>query len=159
LNDEPQSAGIHADFISPLRKISGLEIRCPQCTIPVMKILTIIARVLLGLIFVVFGSNAFLHFLPMPPLPQGVAGLYLKAFFESGYVYVIGGMQLIAGLLLLIGRFVPLGLTILAAIIFNIWAFHILMAPEGFPPALVVTVLELFLLWQYRSAFAALLKP
>jgi putative oxidoreductase len=124
-----------------------------------MKILIIIARVLLGLIFVVFGSNAFLHFLPMPPLPEGVAGLYLKAFFESGYVYVIGGMQLIAGLLLLVGRFVPLGLTILAAMIFNIWAFHILMAPEGFPPALVVTVLELFLLWQYRNAFAPLLKP
>src|SRR5437588_3565428 len=54
-----------------------------------MKIATIIARVLLGLIFVVFGSNAFLHFLPMPPLPQGLVGLYLKAFFESGYVYVI----------------------------------------------------------------------
>ena len=124
-----------------------------------MKILIIIARVLLGLIFVVFGSNAFLHFLPMPPLPEGVAGLYLKAFLESGYVYVIGGMQLIAGLLLLVGGFVPLGLTILAAMIFNIWAFHILMAPEGFPPALAVTVLELFLLWQYRNAFAPLLKP
>ncbi len=124
-----------------------------------MKILTIIARVLLGLIFLFFGSNVFLHFLPMPPLPQGLAGLYLKAFLDSGYVYIIGGMQLIAGLLLLIGRFVPLGLTVLAAVIFNIWAFHILMAPEGFPPALVVTVLELFLLWQYRSAFAPLLKP
>jgi len=124
-----------------------------------MKILTIIARVLLGFIFVFFGSNAFLHFLSMPPLPQGLAGLYLKAFLDSGYVYIIGGMQLIAGLLLLIGRFVPLSLTILAAVIFNIWAFHILMAPEGFPPALVVTVLELFLLWQYRSAFAPLLKP
>jgi len=124
-----------------------------------MKILTIIARVLLGLTFVFFGSNAFLHFLPMPPLPQGLAGLYLKAFLDSGYVYIIGGMQVIAGLLLLIGRFVPLGLTVLAAIVFNIWAFHILMAPEGFPPALVVTVLELFLLWQYRSAFAPLLKP
>src|SRR6059058_416938 len=72
----------------------------------VMKIATVIARVLLGLIFVFFGSNAFLHFLPMPPLPQGLAGLYLKAFMESGYVYVIGGMQVIAGLLLLIGRFV-----------------------------------------------------
>ena len=124
-----------------------------------MKILTIIARVLLGLIFLFFGSNVFLHFLPMPPLPQGLAGLYLKAFLDSGYVYIIGGMQLIAGLLLLIGRFVPLGLTVLAAVIFNIWAFHILMAPEGFPPALVVTVLELFLLWQYRNAFAPLLKP
>ena len=124
-----------------------------------MKILTVIARLLLGLIFVFFGSNAFLHFLSMPPLPQGLAGLYLKAFLDSGYVYIIGGMQVIAGLLLLIGRFVPLGLTVLAAVIFNIWAFHILMAPEGFPPALVVTVLELFLLWQYRSAFAPLLKP
>lgn len=124
-----------------------------------MKILTIIARIFLGLVFVFFGSNAFLHFLPMPPLPEGLAGLYLKAFLESGYVYVIGGMQVIAGLLLLIGRFVPLGLTLLAAIIFNIWAFHILMAPEGFPPAVVVTVVELFLIWQYRSAFAPILKP
>jgi len=124
-----------------------------------MKIATVIARILLGLIFIFFGSNAFLHFLPMPPLPQGVAGLYLKAFFESGYVYVIGGMQLLSGLLLLIGKFVPLGLTILAAMIFNIWAFHILMAPEGFPPALVVTVLELFLVWSYRERFAEILRP
>jgi uncharacterized membrane protein YphA (DoxX/SURF4 family) len=124
-----------------------------------MKILTIIARIFLGLVFVFFGSNAFLRFLPMPPLPEGTAGLYLKAFFDSGYVYVIGGMQLIGGLLLLIGRFVPLGLTILAAIIFNIWAFHILMAPEGFPPALVVTLLELFLIWRYREHFAGILRP
>ena len=124
-----------------------------------MKIATIIARLLLGLAFVVFGSNAFLHFIPMPPSPQGLAGDYLRVFLASGYVYVIGAMQLIAGLFLLIGRFVPLGLTILAAMIFNIWAFHILMAPEGFPPALVVTVLELFLLWRYRENFAGILRP
>jgi len=124
-----------------------------------MKIATVIARILLGLIFIFFGSNAFLHFLPMPPLPGGTAGLYLKAFFDSGYVYVIGGMQLLSGLLLLIGKFVPLGLTILAAMIFNIWAFHILMAPEGFPPALVVTLLELFLVWRYRESFAGILRP
>src|SRR5256885_16891724 len=102
-----------------------------------MKILTFIARVLLGLIFVFFGSNAFLHFLPMPPLPGGTAGLYLKAFLDSGYVYVIGGMQVFSGLLLLIGKFVPLGLTILGAFIFNIWAFPLLMGPQGFPPAVV----------------------
>ena len=118
-----------------------------------MKIATVIARILLGLIFVFFGSNAFLHFLPMPPLPQGVTGEYLHAFFASGYVYVIGG------LLLLIGRFVPLGLTILGAIIVNIWAFHLLMAPEGLPPAVVVTVLELFLVWSYRDRFAGILRP
>jgi putative oxidoreductase len=124
-----------------------------------MKVVTIIARILLGLIFVVFGSNAFLHFLPMPPLPQGPAGEYLHAFFVSGYVYVIGGLQVIGGLLLLIGRFVPLGLTILGAIIVNIWLFHLLMAPEGLPPAIVVTVLQLFLVWRYRSAFAGLIQP
>jgi uncharacterized membrane protein YphA (DoxX/SURF4 family) len=124
-----------------------------------MKIVTIIVRIILGLIFVLFGSNAFLRFLPMPPLPEGTAGLYLKAFFDSGYVYVIGGMQLLSGLLLLIGKFVPLGLTILGAIIFNIWAFHILMAPEGFPPAVVVTLLWTFLVWRYRETFAVLLRP
>jgi len=123
-----------------------------------MKIATVIARVLLGLIFVVFGSNAFLHFIPMPPLPQNLAGDFLIVFFASGYVYVIGAMQVIGGLFLLIGRFVPLGLTILAAVIFNILVFHILMTHEGFPPALVVTVLELFLLWRYRDAFAGLLR-
>ena len=124
-----------------------------------MKILTIIARILLGLIFVFFGSNGFLHFLPMPPLPQGVTGEYLHAFFASGYVYVIGGFQVIGGLLLLIGRFVPLGLTILAAIIVNIWTFHLLMAPAGLPPAVVVTILELFLVWSYRDRFAGILRP
>ena len=124
-----------------------------------MKILTIIARILLGLIFVFFGSNGFLHFLPMPPLPQGVTGEYLHAFFASGYVYVISGFQVLGGLLLLIGRFVPLGLTILAAIIVNIWTFHLLMAPEGLPPAVVVTILELFLVWSYRDRFAGILHP
>jgi putative oxidoreductase len=124
-----------------------------------MRILTIIARILLGLIFVLFGSNGFLHFLPMPPLPQGVTGEYLHAFFASGYVYVISGFQVAGGLLLLIGRFVPLGLTILAAIIVNIWAFHLLMAPQGLPPAVVVTILELFLVWSYRDRFAGILRP
>jgi putative oxidoreductase len=124
-----------------------------------MKIVTVIARILLGLAFVVFGSNAFLHFIPAPPIPQSLAGDYIRVFFASGYVYVIGAMQIIGGLLLLIGRFVPLGLTILGAIIFNILAFHALMAPEGFPPAIVVTVLELFLVWQYRSAFAGIFRP
>src|SRR4029079_811797 len=124
-----------------------------------MKAATIIARILLGLMFVVFGSNAFLHFLPMPPLPQGVTGEYLHAFFASGYVYVIGGFQVIGGLLLLIGRFVPLGLTILGAIIVNIWIFHVLMAPEGIAPAIVVTILELFLVRRYRDAFKGILSP
>jgi putative oxidoreductase len=108
-----------------------------------MKVATIIARILLGLIFVVFGANAFLHFLPMPPLPQNVAGDYVRVFMVSGYVYVIGFLEVVGG-------FGP--------IIVNILIFHALMAPEGFPPALVVTALELFLLWSYRAVFAPLLR-
>jgi putative oxidoreductase len=158
-NNAPHSPRFHAHLFRRYEKFRDWQFVSGNAPCRPMKIATIIARVLLGLIFVFFGSNAFLHFLPMPPLPQGVAGLYLKAFFESGYVYVIGGMQVIGGLLLLIGRFVPLGLTILAAIIFNIWAFHVLMAPEGFPPALVVTLLELFLVWRYRESFAGILRP
>ena len=124
-----------------------------------MKILTIIARVLLGLGFVVFGSNAFLHFIPMPPIPQTLAGDFTRVFIASGWASVIGAFQVIGGLLVLIGRFVPLGLTILGAIIVNILIFHALMAPEGFPPALVFTALELFLVWRYREAFIPLLRP
>jgi putative oxidoreductase len=124
-----------------------------------MKIATVIARVLLGLVFVIFGSNAFLQFLPMPPPPEGLAGDYTKVFLASGYAHFIGGLQVIAGLFLLIGRFVPLGLTILGGIIVNIWAFHLLMLPEGLPPAIVITILELFLVWRYRDRFAGILRP
>jgi putative oxidoreductase len=123
-----------------------------------MKIATIIARLLLGLAFVVFGLNIFLHFFNPPP-PQGLPGDYVRVLLASGYIYVIGAMQLISGLLLLVGRFVPLALTILGGIIFNILVFHALMAPEGFPPGIVVTILELFLVWRYREAFAGIFRP
>jgi putative oxidoreductase len=124
-----------------------------------MKIATTIARILLGLVFVVFGSNFFLNFIPMPPPPPGLAGDYFKVFAASGYMYVVGALQLLSGLLLLIGRFVPLALTVLAAMIFNIWTFHILMNPEGLiPMAIVVLVLEVFLVWSYRDRFAGILR-
>ncbi|HXF10733.1 MAG TPA: DoxX family membrane protein [Desulfuromonadaceae bacterium] len=123
-----------------------------------MKIATIIARVLLGLLFVTFGSNMFLHFIPMPP-PTGQAGAFFGALFESHYIYVIGACQVIGGLLLLIGRFVPLGLTFLGPVIVNILCFHIFMAPSGLPLATVVAVLALFLLYRYRENFAGLVKP
>lgn len=126
-----------------------------------MKILTIVVRILLGLIFVFFGSNGLFHFLPMPPLPGGVAGEFLHSFLASGYASVISVFQILGGLLLLIGRFVPLGLTILGAIIVNIWIFHLLMAPEpaGLVPPIVVSILELFLVWRYRERFTEILRP
>src|SRR5438034_11451343 len=123
-----------------------------------MKIATVIVRVLLGLMFVVFGSNIFLHFIPMPPLPATLAGDFSKALMQSHYIYVIGLLQVAGGLLLLIGRYVPLGLTLLGPVIVNILLFHIFLEPSGLPMAIVVAALALFLLWSYRSNFAGLVK-
>ena len=124
-----------------------------------MKIAAIIARVLLGLIFVVFGSNIFLHFIPMPPPPPTLAGDFSKALFLSHYLHVVALFQIVGGLILLIGRFVPLGLTLLAPVIVNIDLVHILMDPSGLPLAAVISILLIFLLWRYRDAFAGLLRP
>ena len=123
-----------------------------------MKIATIIARSLLGLIFVVFGSNMFFHFIPMPPPPEGPARDFMTALFLSHYLYVVGALQVAGGALLLIGRKVPLGLTLLGPVVVNILCFHALMAPAGMPMAIVVSLLALFLLWRYREHFAGLVK-
>ena len=123
-----------------------------------MKIAAIIARVLLGLLFVVFGSNIFLHFIPMPPQKPSLATDFSKALMESHYLYVVGCFQVLGGLLLLIGRYVPLGLTLLGPVIANILLFHIFLEPTGLPMAIIVSALALFLFWSYRSNFAGLVK-
>ena len=124
-----------------------------------VKVATIIVRVLLGLIFVVFGSNIFLHFIPMPPPQPGLLGDFTKALFLSHYLHVVALFQIVGGLLLLIGRFVPLGLVLLAPVIVNIDLVHILMDPSGLPMAIVISILEVFLIWRYRDAFAAIFRP
>jgi len=124
-----------------------------------MKSAAIIARVLLGLIFVVFGSNIFLHFIPMPPQKPSLATDFSKALMESHYMYVVAFFQVLGGLLLLIGRYVPLGLTLLGPVIANILLFHVFLEPTGLPMAIIVSVLALFLLWRHRTSFAGLLKP
>src|SRR5712671_3611100 len=123
-----------------------------------MKTATIISRVLLGLIFVTFGLNMFLNFIPMPPPPEGPAREFMTALFMSHYVYVVGALQVVGGLILLSGRWMPLGLTLLGPVIVNIVCFHVLMAPAGLPMAIVVSLLALFLLWRYREHFAGLVK-
>jgi len=120
-----------------------------------MKIATIIARSLLGLIFVVFGSNQLLHFMPMPPM-QGPGGAFLGAMFATHYLYVVAAIQIAGGALLLTGRYLSLGLTLLGPVIVNILCFHIFMMPAGLPFALFVAALALFLLWRYQSNFAGL---
>jgi len=123
----------------------------------VMRILTNISRFLLGFIFLVFGLNGFLHFIPMPP-PSGVAGQFLGAMFVSKYLLVVSGLQLISGALLLIDRYVPLALTILGPIIVNILLFHGLMSPAGIELAVFVTIFWGVVFASVRSAFAGIFE-
>ena len=124
-----------------------------------MKYAIIIVRVLLGLMFAVLGSNAFLHFMKMPTL-QGDAAAFMGALINSGYIYPIAVLQVLGGLLLLLGgRFVPLGLTLLGPIIVNIVLYHIFIEPEGLLMAGVISLLALFLLWVYRFKFPAIFQP
>ena len=123
-----------------------------------MKTATIISRVLLGVIFVTFGLNMFLNFIPMPPPPEGPARQFMTALFMSHYLYLVGALQVVSGFILLSGRWIPLGLTLLGPVIVNILCFHVLMEPSGLPVALVVSFLALFLLGRYREYFAGLVK-
>ena len=121
-----------------------------------MKTASAVARYLAGLIFLVFGLNGFLHFIPLPP-PSGVAGQFMGALYISHYLTLIFGLQVVGGALLLANRFVPLA--ILAPVIVNILSFHALMAPSGLPLAVVVTLLWALIFVDVRSAFAALFQP
>jgi uncharacterized membrane protein YphA (DoxX/SURF4 family) len=120
-----------------------------------MRIAGLIARYLLGLIFVVFGANGFLHFIPMPP-PPGVAGQFMGALFVSHVLVVVFLLELIPGILLLVGRYVPLALVLLGPVIVNILLFHVFMAPSGLPLAAVVVILWGLTAWGVRSAFAGI---
>ena len=122
-----------------------------------MKIAALIARNLLGVMFVVFGLNGFLHFIPQPPPPAGVATQFLTALGTSGYLVPVFALQLVGGALLLANRFVPLGLTLLGPVIVNVLLFHALMAPAGIAPGLVAAVLWLVVFGSVRRAFAGVL--
>jgi len=121
-----------------------------------MKIAAMIARYLLGLMFLFFGSNMFLNFLPMGPMPAGVAGQFSAALFASHYFYVVGAIMVISAVLFLVNRFVGLGLTLLGPVLFNILAFHLLMAPAGIGMGAFATLLWLLVAWQHRVGFAKL---
>jgi len=94
----------------------------------------------------------------MPP-PEGLAGDFMKALFVSHYFYVVAVLQITGGAILLLGRFVPLGLTLLGPVIVNILLFHIFLQPSGLPLAVVVGAFALFLLWTNRQVFKGLFKP
>jgi uncharacterized membrane protein YphA (DoxX/SURF4 family) len=118
-----------------------------------MKIAASIARIVLGLLFLVSGLNGFLHFIPIPP-PPGLAGQYMGVLVVSHYIVAVSLLQVIGGILLPANRFVPLALILLGPIIVNILLFHCLMAPEGLPLALFAAVLWGILFYRERQAFA-----
>ncbi len=123
-----------------------------------MKIAALIARILLGAMFLFFGLNDILGFLHMPEMP-GQSGVFLGLLATTKYMTFVGVLMTISGILLLVGRFVPLALTILAPILVNILLFHFLIAHGGAAMGLIATVLELFLMSVYRKSFYTLFHP
>jgi len=123
-----------------------------------MKIVNLIVRLLLGLMFVVFGSNGFLHFIPMGELPKGLAGGYMAALFGTPYFYVVAAIMIVSGVLFLIGRFVPLALTILGPVLFNILLYHAFLNHQGFQPGVFATLLWLIVFYAHRGAFAGIFQ-
>jgi putative oxidoreductase len=122
-----------------------------------MRTASVVARYLAGVIFLVMGLNGFLHFIPFPP-PPGVAGQFMGALYVSHYLWMIFAFQLIAGVLLLVNRYVPLAVAMLAPVLVNILTFHALMAPSGLPLALLVTVLWALIFIDVRPAFSGLFQ-
>jgi uncharacterized membrane protein YphA (DoxX/SURF4 family) len=118
-----------------------------------MKIVSTIARYLLGLMFTVFGLNGFLNFIHQPPPTNPLALQFFGAIVGSHFAAFFFAMQVLGGLLLLSGFFLPLALTLLAAELYNILAFHLTMAPASIAPALVACVLWILVFLQYRESF------
>ena len=124
----------------------------------ITKHLPTAARIFLGLVFTVFGLNFFLHFIPQPPAPPQ-ANAFTGALFASGYLFpLLSTSEVLAGLLLLRNRFVPLALAVLAPIVVNIVGFHLALAAAGLPVALAVLAAQLYLVWSHRAAFAPMLR-
>jgi len=120
--------------------------------------MTRIARILLGLVFVVFSANYFVPFLPAPSsMPPGALA-FAMAFVGSGMMTFLKIVEMVAGLALIANRFTPLALALLAPIVVGITLFHALLEPSGMPIAGAVLALELFLAWSYRRAYAPMLK-
>ncbi len=130
----------------------------PRPKSPAGCIATSIVRVLLGLLFLVFGLNGFLNFMPAPKdLPPDVI-VVTTGLMKGGYMTVVAGTEVLVAILLLINRFVPLALALLAPIVVGILTFHIAIALASIVPGVVVLLMELYLAWAYRGAFRPMLQ-
>src|SRR5260370_2197164 len=123
-----------------------------------MKIAVIMARTLLGLPFLIFGLNDFFRLFPMQPIP-GDAGVLVTIMYTDGWLIFDGLLYVIAGVLLLVGRYVPVALVILGPIIVNILVFHLTLLPSGIGAGVVFAGLEIFLIFSYWPAFRGVFTP
>jgi uncharacterized membrane protein YphA (DoxX/SURF4 family) len=123
-----------------------------------MKIAATIARLLLGLMFLVFGLNDFLNFIPMGPIPPGPAGQFAGLLMSTHYVYAVGLVMVVSGALLLVNRYVPLGLVLLGPVLVNILLFHLFMQPETIGMGALATILWILVAIQVRKAFYGLFQ-
>jgi putative oxidoreductase len=123
-----------------------------------MKYVTLVSRILLGFMFFIFGLNNILHFIHMP-MPSGDALTFMMVLGGHGWMTFVGVIMVVAGLLLLVGRFVPLALVLLAPVIVNIDLYHALLWPHGAAPAVVASLLEVILLVTYYRSFLPLFVP
>jgi uncharacterized membrane protein YphA (DoxX/SURF4 family) len=123
-----------------------------------MKFAVIGARILLGLVFVVFGLNGFFHFIPTPEMNEA-SGSFMGALVATGYfMMVVKAVEVAAGLMILTGRFVPLGLIILAPVSVHILLLHAFLDQGGLPMAIFIILAQLFLAWAYRDSFSGVLQ-
>lgn len=122
------------------------------------KTVFVTARILLGLMFLVFSLNGFVSFIPTPPSIPPAAMAFFGAIVNSHFSYFVFGVQAICGALLLAGRFLPLAIVTLAAVIANIIVFHITMWPASLiPMPLVATILWFAVAWGIRDSLNPLL--
>jgi len=124
-----------------------------------MKIAALIARILLALMFLIFGFNGFLHFIPSPPPPPGLAAQFAGALYMSHYLVAVFLVQIVGGALLLVRRYVPLALILLGPIVVNILLFHLLLSPAGAAPGVLAAVFWIVVFVSVRDAFSAILTP
>jgi len=123
-----------------------------------MKYVYLIARILLGLVFFVFGLNKFHPFIH-EPMPTGLAGQYLTALFLSHMLLIVGALEVVSGALLLVNKYVALGLTLLGPVLVNIFLFHSLLDQGELPLAGLLVILYIIVMWEHKAAFNTILMP
>ena len=125
-----------------------------------MKYVDIVAHILLGLVFAVFGLGGLLNLFPQPELDQ-TAAMYMSGLVSTGYfMTILKLVEAVGGILLLTRRWVPLALVLLAPVVVHIFLFHAFLAPEGMPMAVALVVLEAYLGFVvYRKSFKTVLQP